>query len=304
MTAASSSGAALGPPIVGPAWLAEHYDEVVVADVRWYLDGRSGYDAYMKQHLPDAVFVDLDRCLSSPSSVEEGRHPLPAPAVFASAMAALGITDTSTVVAYDDDGGRIAARLVWLLRVTGHAASLLDGGIDAWPGPFESGPFESGPFERGPSERGPSEGPRAGGDAAGFRVTPWPANRLASAEEVTSATVVLDARAPERYRGEVEPVDARAGHIPGARNAPTAGNLDENGRFKSSEALRVTYQALGVEPEGSPVVYCGSGVTACHDLLALEWAGFNHGRLYPGSWSQWSATPARPIETGDPKTGG
>ncbi len=146
MIVESSSGAALGPPIVGPAWLAEHYDAVVVADVRWYLDGRSGYDAYVEQHLPDAVFVDLDRCLSAPPSAEEGRHPLPAPAVFASAMAALGISGTSTVVAYDDDGGRIAARLVWLLRATGHAASLLDGGIDAWPGPFE------GPFERARSK--------------------------------------------------------------------------------------------------------------------------------------------------------
>ncbi len=288
---AVSSAGALGPPIVGPPWLAEHYDEVVVADVRWYLDGRPGYDAYMKRHLPDAVFVDLDRCLSAPSSVEEGRHPLPAPVVFAAAMAALGISDTSTVVAYDDDGGRMAARLVWLLRATGHTASLLDGGIDAWPGPFERGPFETGPSEDRP----------ALGDAAGFRVASWPTNRLATAEEVTSATVVLDARAPERYRGEVEPVDARAGHIPGAKNAPTAGNLDENGRFKSRQALRATYQALGVEPAGSPVVYCGSGVTACHDLLALELAGFNDGRLYPGSWSQWSASPARPIETGDPK---
>ncbi len=287
MITAASSGGTLGPPIVGPAWLAEHYGEVVVADVRWYLDGRSGYDAYLKQHLPDAVFVDLDTCLAAPPSVEEGRHPLPAPAVFASAISALGIGDVSTVVAYDDDGGRIAARLVWLLRVTGHSASLLDGGIASWPGPFDSGPSESGPSESG--------------DAGDFRVAQWPASRLATAEEVTSATVVLDARAPERYHGEVEPIDARAGHIPGARNAPTAGNLDENGRFKSAEVLRTTYRALGVVPGSSPVVYCGSGVTACHDLLALELAGFEGGRLYPGSWSQWSAGPVRPIETGDPR---
>ncbi len=111
-----------------------------------------------------------------------------------------------------------------------------------------------------------------------------------------SATIVLDARAPERYKGEVEPVDPRAGHIPGAINAPTAGNLDEKGRFKSPEALRSAYRDLGVDPGSTPVVYCGSGVTACHDLLALELAGLGAGRLYPGSWSQWSADPARPIE--------
>ncbi len=133
MTVPTDPGLAPGPPIVSPEWLAELYDEVVVADVRWYLDGRSGYDAYLKRRLPGAVFVDLDRCLSGPPSVEEGRHPLPTPAAFASAMTSLGITDGARVVAYDDDGGRIAARLVWLLRVTGQPASLLDGGVDAWP---------------------------------------------------------------------------------------------------------------------------------------------------------------------------
>ena len=126
-------GPALEPPIVSPEGLAEHYDEVVVADVRWYLDGRSGYDAYLNQRLPGAVFVDLDQCLSGPPSVEEGRHPLPTPADFALAMSSLGISSGARVVAYDDDSGRIAARLVWLLRVVGQSASLLDGGIDAWP---------------------------------------------------------------------------------------------------------------------------------------------------------------------------
>jgi thiosulfate/3-mercaptopyruvate sulfurtransferase len=285
MTVTPDPGLAPVPPIVSPEWLAEHYDEVVVADVRWYLDGRSGFDAYLKQRLPGAVFVDLDRCLSGPPSVEEGRHPLPTPAAFASAMTSLGITNGARVVAYDDDGGRIAARLVWLLRVTGQSAWLLDGGIDAWPGPFQSGPLVDQP-----------SGDRAARRPGHFEVAQWPATRLANADEVASATVVLDARAPERYKGEVEPVDPRVGHIPGAINAPTAGNLDETGRFKSPEALRLAYRDLGVEPGSAPVVYCGSGVTACHDLLALELAGLGAGRLYPGSWSQWSADPARPIE--------
>ncbi len=146
-----------------------------------------------------------------------------------------------------------------------------------------AGPFESGPVKA------------AGGI---FRLDRWPSDRLASADDVPSAAVVLDARAPERYRGEVEPVDARAGHIPGARNAPTAGNLDAEGRFKAPAELRAAYQSLGVEPGISPIVYCGSGVTACHDLIALELAGYEAGRLYPGSWSQWSADPARAVETG------
>jgi thiosulfate/3-mercaptopyruvate sulfurtransferase len=289
---------------VAAAWLGQHYDDVVVADVRWYLDGRSGYDAYSQRHLPRAVFVDLDRCLSGPPGRKEGRHPLPDPADFAAAMATLGLSDQSRVIAYDDDGGRIAGRLVWLLRVSGHAAALLDGGIDAWPGPFETGPFETGPvgpgpYESAPFESGPSDNVVAPGGAGAFHLDDWPAARFASAAEVEVATIVIDARAPERFRGEVEPVDARAGHIPGARNAPTAGNLDEQGRFKSPGALRAVYERLGVGPANSPVVYCGSGVTACHDLIALELAGFEAGRLYAGSWSQWSADPARAVETGE-----
>ena len=291
--------AVVGPAVVGPAWLAAHYDDVVVADVRWYLDGRSGYDAYSRRHLPRAVFVDLDRCLSGPPTAEQGRHPLPRPADFAAAMATLGISDQSRVIAYDDDGGRIAARLVWLLRVTGHAASLLDGGIEAWPGPFASGPLESRPLESRPLESGPLASAPAAPGAGVFHLDRWPAARFASAEEVEAAAVVLDARAPERFKGDVEPVDARAGHIPGAHNAPTAGNLDEQGRFKSPEALRTGYERFGVGPANSPVVYCGSGVTACHDLIALELAGFEAGRLYAGSWSQWSADPARAVETGE-----
>ena len=266
------------PPIVDAAWLAQHRGDVVLADVRWYLDGRSGRDAYLERHIPGAVFVDLDRCLSGPPSPAEGRHPLPSPDDFAREMGSLGISDDATVVAYDDDNGRIAARLVWLLRVTGHAATVLDGGMNAWPGPFVSG----------------AEPPSPGT----FSLDRWPTERFATADDIGPGCLVLDARAPERYRGETEPVDARAGHIPGARNAPTAANLDEHGRFKAPGALRAEYEGHGVSVESSPIVYCGSGVTACHDLLALEFAGLDRGRLYAGSWSQWSADPTRPVATG------
>ncbi len=265
-------------PVVDTTWLAEHRDEVVLADVRWYLDGRSGRQAYLERHLPGAVFVDLDRCLSGPPSAAEGRHPLPAPGDFAKAMQSLGISDDTAVVAYDDDSGRTAARLVWLLRVIGREGSVLDGGVNAWPGPFANGP----------------EAPAAGS----FFLERWPLERFATADDIGAETIVLDARAPERYRGETEPVDARAGHIPGARNAPTAVNLDENGRFQPPDVLRDTYVRLGVNAENSPIVYCGSGVTACHDLLALERAGFGRARLYAGSWSQWSADPGREVATG------
>jgi thiosulfate/3-mercaptopyruvate sulfurtransferase len=264
------------PPVVGGDWLARHRPEVVVADVRWYLDGRSGREAYERGHLPGAVFVDLNRWLAGPASAASGRHPLPDPAVFAEGMASLGISNESRVVAYDDAGGSIAARLVWLLRITGHAASILDGGIDGWAGPLDT------------EEPSPAAGT--------FRLQEWPGDRFVDADEVASAGLVLDARAPERFRGEVEPVDARAGHVPGARNAPFIDNLDEGGKFRSPGQLRSHYQRFQVDEDATPVVYCGSGVTACHDLLALELAGFGGGRLYVGSWSQWSADHSRPVE--------
>jgi thiosulfate/3-mercaptopyruvate sulfurtransferase len=251
---------------------------VVVADVRWYLDGRSGRSAYERGHLPGAVFVDLNRWLAAPASRARGRHPLPDPAVFAEGMASLGISNDSRVVAYDDAGGSIAARLVWLLRITSHAASILDGGIDGWTGSLETG------------EPSPARG--------AFGLSGWPDERFVDADDLACAEVVLDARARERFRGDVEPVDARAGHIPGAQSAPSADNLDKAGRFRSPDQLRRHYEILDVNQDTSPVVYCGSGVTACHDLLALELAGFGHGRLYVGSWSQWSADQSRPLETG------
>ncbi|UGS37916.1 Putative thiosulfate sulfurtransferase SseB [Capillimicrobium parvum] len=253
----------------------------MVADVRWYLDGRSGRAAYDAGHIPGAVWVDLDTVLAGPPSPERGRHPLPDPERFAAGLAALGVGDDDTVVAYDDAGGSVAARLVWLLRAIGGRAAVLDGGLAAWPGALETAPARRPPAARA--------------------VVAWPADRLAEAGEVAAAGVpVLDARAPERYRGETEPIDPRPGHIPGAANVPWASTLDEAGRFRPAETLQSQFAAAGVRPGAAeaPIAYCGSGVTACHVLLALEAAGLGPGRLYPGSWSQWSANPERPVATG------
>jgi thiosulfate/3-mercaptopyruvate sulfurtransferase len=267
-------------PVVDQDWVRAHRDEVVLADVRWYLDGRSGRAAYQAGHLPGAVFVDLDRALARPATPADGRHPLPDPETFAAAMAELGIGDRTTVIAYDDAGGVIAARLVWMLRNTGHAAALLDGGITAY----------AGDLDRAESRR----------PAATFTPRPWPAERLADIEDASNPSfVVLDARERPRYRGDTEPVDPRPGHIPGARSLPCRENLDANGRFLPVGDLRRRFTDAGVTDNSSVVSYCGSGVTACHNLVALEHAGFRPGRLYPGSWSQYSADPSRPAAVGD-----
>jgi thiosulfate/3-mercaptopyruvate sulfurtransferase len=268
------------PPVVDLSWLHAHRPDVVLADVRWYLDGRSGRAAYDAGHLPGAVFVDLDRWLAAHADPGAGRHPLPEPEVFADGMARLGIGDGDTVVAYDDAGGIIAARLVWMLRATGHEAALLDGGMAEWDGPLEPAAPEPAP--------------------AVFTARPWPAERLAGIEDaVDPAAVVLDARDPDRYRGDREPVDPRAGHVPGAVNVPCRANLDSSDRFRPVEELRATFAAAGVTADSDVVSYCGSGVTACHNLIALELAGLPQGRLYPGSWSQYSADPDRPVAVGD-----
>jgi thiosulfate/3-mercaptopyruvate sulfurtransferase len=269
-------------PFVDVEWVAGHRGEVVLADCRWYLDGRSGSDAYEGGHIPGAVFVDLDTVLTSHGvdPAAAGRHPLPEPADFAVAMGALGIGDDDTVVAYDDAGGVIAGRLVWMLRATGHEAALLDGGLDAWRQELETTPTVREPTT--------------------FTARPWPGDRLATIEETASAALsgtatVIDARQRERFDGEPDGVDPRAGHIPGARSIPCRENLDADGRLLPVEQLRARFD-FG---EGTEVIsYCGSGVTACHNLLALEQAGLGPGRLFPGSWSQWSRDPARPVQTG------
>jgi thiosulfate/3-mercaptopyruvate sulfurtransferase len=267
-------------PVVDHDWLRAHGDRVVLADVRWYLDGRSGRAAYESGHLPGAVFVDLNRVLAGPASLAAGRHPLPDPGTFAAGLAELGVGDDDTVIAYDDAGGTIAARLVWLLRITGHDAALLDGGLPAY----------DGELDRADHRRSP----------AVFTPRPWPADRMAGIEEtLAGAAVLLDARDRARFRGEVEPVDPRPGHIPGARSLPARENVDAGQRLLPVPELRQRFAAVGVS-QGTPVIaYCGSGVTACHTLLAMEHAGLGAGRLYPGSWSQYSSDPHRPAAVGD-----
>jgi thiosulfate/3-mercaptopyruvate sulfurtransferase len=266
-------------PVVSHSWWQRHRDHVVLADVRWYLDGRSGRAAYDAGHLPGAVFVDLDQWLAGHASAQEGRHPLPSPAMFAGGMASLGISDSDTVLAYDDSGGTTAARLVWMLRVTGRSAALLDGGLTAYPGPLEM--------------QAPVRPP------APFTPRPWPADYLASIDDAAAAgNVVIDARDRARYRGDAEPVDPRPGHIPGARSLPCRENLAPDGTFLPVPRLRQKLAEAGVTDAAPVVSYCGSGVTACHNLLMIEHAGLGRGRLYPGSWSQYSHTP-RPAATGD-----
>jgi thiosulfate/3-mercaptopyruvate sulfurtransferase len=263
-------------PIVDGHWLAAHQHEVRIVDVRWYLDGRSGRDAYDRGHLPGAVWLDLDTELSAPATPEDGRHPLPSPEAFAAALGRAGIAAGTPVVAYDDLGGSVAARLWWLLHVLGEPVAVLDGGLDAWPGERVTERPAVAPVVRDP--------------------VPWPRERFVTAAEVAAATetAVYDARTFDRY-AHGGPIDPRPGHIPGALSAPWSGNLGADGRFRSPDELRSRFAAARDRPA---IAYCGSGVTACHDLLALELAGSARTALYPGSWSQWGNDESRPAETG------
>ncbi len=266
-------------PVVDQAWLTSHRDEVVLADVRFYLDGRSPRAAYDAGHLPGAVYVDLERWLAAPGSPEAGRHPLPSPETFAEGMSRAGIGDDTRVVAYDDAGGVIAARLVWMLRALGRDAALLDGGLTAWDGPLETDELAVTP--------------------AGFTPTPWPADRLASADDAARPeNVVVDARQRERFEGAPDGIDPRGGHIPGARALPCREHLDEDGHLLPVDVLRERLADVGIDEDADVISYCGSGVTACHNLLVIEHAGLGRGRLYPGSWSQWSNDLSRPVATG------
>jgi len=254
-----------------------------VLDVRWSLGGPPGAVEYAHGHIPGARFVDLDRELAAPPG--PGRHPLPEAAEFASAMRRHGVSSRRPVVVYDASTGMAAARAWWLLRYFGHPdVRLLDGGLAAWTasgGPVRGGQEDAGPpgdFEAAPGHL-PLLDARAAADLAG-------------------SGVLIDARVAERFRGEVEPIDRVAGHIPGARNLPTTGNVDSHGRFLEASALRARFATVGALP-GVPVgAYCGSGVTAAHEVLALEAAGID-AALYVGSWSDWITDPSRPVATGD-----
>jgi len=271
------------PPFVDEVWLQERADELLLADVRWSLDGSESFDTYLEGHLPGAIYVDLDSVLADAPSPSCGRHPLPSPEAFARGLGVAGIAEDEVVVAYDEGPGVIAARLAWMLRTIGQPAAVLDGGLGAWTGEIEDGEVSRPPVRRAPR--------------------PWPSERLADAELTARLSrspdaVVLDARDPERYRGDVEPIDPRAGHIPGAISLPFAHNLDADGRLRPTDELRVRFAETGVLDAVEVVAYCGSGVTACHDLLVLEHVDGRSGRLYSGSWSAWSSDPERAVATG------
>jgi thiosulfate/3-mercaptopyruvate sulfurtransferase len=255
----------------------------VLLDVRWALGGPDGAAEYAAGHLPGAVYVDLETQLSRPRGAGEGRHPLPDPVALQEVLRDAGISTDSRVVVYDAATSTSAARGWWVLRWAGLAdVRVLDGGLAAWAA-------EVGVL----STDVPLPTP---GDVV-VRAGSLPVLDAASAADLARSGVLLDARAPERYRGDVEPVDPVAGHVPGAVNSPTTQNLDPTGRFLAQEVLRERFTALGAG-SGEPVgAYCGSGVTAAHTLLALEVAGFP-ATLYPGSWSEWVSDPSRPVATG------
>ena len=264
-------------PLVSGEWLASHLGDVRVVDTRWYLDGRSGRAAYEAGHIPGAVWLDIDTELSDPASGSAGRHPLPSPGRFAAALGSAGIADGTPVVAYDDASGSIAARLWWLLHVLDEPVAVLDGGVAAWPAELTT----------------------AIPDIASVRRTPrpWPAQRFLTADDVAGTdAVVLDARTAPRYAHGDPSIDPRPGHIPGALSAPWGENLGEDGRFLPASVLRERF--AGLVGERPVVAYCGSGVTACHDLLALSITDHDDLALYPGSWSQWGGDPSRPTATG------
>jgi thiosulfate/3-mercaptopyruvate sulfurtransferase len=271
----------------------------VLLDVRWALGDPLGHEHYLQGHLPGAVFVDLATELADPAVPERGRHPLPSPLKFQDAARRWGISEGDVVVAYDDSANMAAARLWWMLRNAGMAeVYLLDGGLAAWRA--AGLPLEEGEVRPLPGDVTLTDGKMLVLDAAA--VTAWMENERVPAGPQPDR-VLLDARAGERYRGEVEPIDPRAGHIPGAVSAPTAQNVGTDGRFLPPDELRRRFEALGITDDVEVGVYCGSGVTAAHEVAALELAGFR-AALYPGSFSEWSSNPLLPVATGPGPRGG
>jgi thiosulfate/3-mercaptopyruvate sulfurtransferase len=281
--------------LISPAELAELLtaaDRPVVLDVRWRLGGPPGIDSYLAGHLPKACFIDLDKDLSGRSG-QAGRHPLPESGVVQSAMRTAGLRSGQLAVAYDDGDSTISARLWWVLRYYGHEqVAVLDGGYRGW--------CTAGlPLTRVVSRPTP-------GDFTITETGRMPMLDDAQAAALARSGFLLDARAGERYRGEFEPVDRVGGHIPGAISAPTRENVTADGRFRDPADLARRFADLGLpspeqlaDQEGTPSIgaYCGSGVTAAHEVLALKLAGLP-AALYVGSWSNWSADPSRPVATG------
>lgn len=276
--------------LISAADLAQHYTQAgwVLLDCRHDLaNPQAGRQAYDAGHIPGAQFVSLDHDLADhargPGGVFRGRHPLPDPDIFVETLRRWGINDDSQVVAYDAQGGMFAARLWWMLRWVGHeAVAVLDGGLPAWTA-------QGMPLSTAPATSAPGKLQRRTALV-----------RSVSADDILTqqGLTVLDARAPDRFRGENETLDPVGGHIPGAKNRFFKDNLQADGRFKPAAQLRQEMGALVASP-ASAVMQCGSGVTACHNLLALEVAGMPGAALYPGSWSEWCSDPARPVATGE-----
>ncbi|MBX7187227.1 MAG: sulfurtransferase [Vicinamibacteria bacterium] len=268
-----------------------HDPKLRILDARWYLDpSRKGIDAYSAGHIPGAFFADLENDFAGPGGKRGGplgRHPFPSPAQVQNVIRLYGITAGVKVVAYDDAAGAIASRVWFVLRANGFDdCDVLDGGITKW-------------IAEG---REVTTQPPSISTMTDFVVSPRPELVVSKAELFAQKdrALVLDARVLERYRGETEPIDPRAGHIPGARSAPYTSNLTAGPApvFRPAPELRAHFESVGVSHEVEPIVYCGSGINATHDLLALEIAGFK-GRLYGGSWSEWSSDPQLPVATGD-----
>lgn len=257
---------------------------VRVLDVRWWLDRPDGRPAFRAGHIPGARYADLDTQLAAHGDPRAGRHPLPSPDALQAAVRDWGIDDGDTVVVYDDVKNLASGRAWWVLRDAGITdVRVLDGALAAWIDTgFELEEGEPDPARPGTAVISPGSLPVLG---------------LDEVLDHARTGLLLDARAGERFRGEVEPMDPRAGHIPGAVSAPTTDNNDETGRFRSPDELRSRFAALGAEPGSTVGVYCGSGVSAAHEAVALSLAGYRP-VLYPGSWSQWSQHPDRPIATG------
>lgn len=282
------------PALISAAELQQQWAAgapLVLLDVRFDLmRPAAGLEAFRVGHIPGARYVSLDVELSAPraEAVCGGRHPLPRREVWARTLGRLGVTPSHRVVAYDAHGGMFAARLWWMLRWAGHApVQVLDGGLPAW--------VAAG----GSLEAGDVAAPTA---VADYPLSAQPGQALVDIDTLARGlgrTVLIDARAPERYRGDVEPLDPVAGHIPGALNRPFAANLAPDGRFLAPAALRAAFAPLVARSGTESVVHqCGSGVTACHNLLAMEVAGLPGSALYAGSWSEWCSDPARPVARG------
>lgn len=260
---------------------------LVVVDCRHnLLDVEQGERAHAESHLPGAVFLHLDRDLSAPKTGKNGRHPLPDPQTFAALLAAKGIGADSFVVAYDQGNGMTASRVWWMLRWIGHAhAAVLDGGFSVWKN-------QGLPLSTEAVRRAPAANP--------IHPVPGSAPTLSAAEVIanigTAQRLLIDARAADRFAGQNETIDPVAGHIPGAANRPFSENLTPEGRFKPTDVLKQEFAALLDGRDSTQVVHqCGSGVSACHNILTAAIAGYPLQALYPGSWSEWIADPARPV---------